>query len=198
MLTVPQPLDWELQSYMDRSVIWHPRVYKNFSESPEFATHSRSQSLHWYSLPFEEAQLEKFPQREGIYLVIHRYMCLDSLHHDLILYLGEATDLRARVRQHWKTAQQPTDDSLLRNAGRHADRLKLLFEVFDPLAIQYCTLEASQDERRQLERQLIGLFDPPFNVRHRPTPQGEPLLKLVGRIAAHPGTPQPAFSDTDR
>ena len=29
MLTSPQPLDWKLQSYVDSSILWHPRVYSN-------------------------------------------------------------------------------------------------------------------------------------------------------------------------
>ena len=40
MLTSPRPLDWALQSYVDRSVIWHPQVYNGFTEAPGFAASS--------------------------------------------------------------------------------------------------------------------------------------------------------------
>ena len=195
MLTAPRPLDWTLQSYIDRSVIWHPQVYNGFREAPGFASQLRPQSLHWHTLPFEEAQLDKISQQGGIYVLMRRYECLDSLHQEIILYLGEATSLRARLRKHLDSAREPLKDSqLLSDFGRHPDRLKLLFELFQPLVIRYCTLDASQEERRELEKQLIGLLDPPFNLKHRPVPRGQPLLGRPGRIPARAGSPQPAFS----
>ena len=192
MLTSPQPLDWKLQSYIDTSILWHPRVYSNFGGPPEFTSQPHPQPLNWNILPFEEVQLDKIPRREGIYLIIHRYECLDSLQLNLTLYVGEATNLRERLRKHMDTARQSTND--LKSPTLHRDRLKLLFRLFHSLSIQYCTLKSTQEEREDLEKQLIGLLDPPFNKKHRTVPRGQAILMRPGTIFANPGKPRPAFS----
>ena len=95
-------------------------------------------------------------------MMLHRYEHLAAVKQDIILYLGEATNLRDRFRQHLATARQSAQESQLPSDPKtHTERMKLLFKLFTSLKIQYCTLEFSQEERRQLERQLIGLFDPP-------------------------------------
>ena len=195
MLTSPQPLDWDVQAHVGYSIVWHPTVYRNFEGQPESTSHPRPNPVDWNRLPFEDAQLDKIPPREGIYMMVHRYEHLAAVQHDIVLYLGEATNLRDRLRQHLVTARQSDQDSQIpENPSRHSDRMKLLFRLFSSLTIQYCTLEFSQEERRQLERQLIGLFDPPFNLHHRAVPRGRPLLGRPGTMKAVPGRPQPAFS----
>ena len=196
MLTSPQPLDWSLQAYIGPSLVWHPRVYDNFEGLPESTSHPEGQQLKWNVLPFEEAQLDKIPQRGGIYIMLHQHEYLATGKQDIILYVGEATNLRERLRQHIEMAQESALDSQPHDDPKtHSERLKLLFRLFASLKIQYCTIEFAQDERRQLERQLIGLFDPPFNINHRPTPKGHPMLSRPGALGVVTGTEQPAFSN---
>ena len=195
MLTWPQPLDWDLQPHVGCSIVWHPGVYRNFAGQPESTTSPLSKPLVWNQLPFEDAQLDKIPGRKGgIYMMLHQYEYLGAVNH-IVLYVGEAANLRERMHQHLSAARQAAQDSqFINDPSRHSDRLKLLFRIFNPLTIQYCTVEFRQEERRHLERQLIGLFDPPFNVHHRAAPRGSPMLSRPRTIPVVAGRQQPAFS----
>ena len=196
MLTSPQPLDWSLQAYIGPSIVWHPGVYGNFEGRPESTTRPQGQELRWIVLPFEDAQIDKIPQRGGIYMMFHQHKYLASAQQDIVLYIGEATDLRDRLNEHLKMARKSAEDSQPHDDPKtHNDRLKLLFKLFPSLTIHFCILEFSQEERKQLERQLIGLFDPPFNLHHRPAPRGRPMVSRPGALSVVTGREQPAFSN---
>ena len=193
MLVSPRSLDWKRQPNMGPSIVWHPSVYNNFADPLQSTLQPLMQLPHWETLPFEDAQIEKIPQRSGIYVMVYQYRVLAVANQEVILYLGETEDLRDRVRQHLSTSRQSLQGPIQVAPKTHDERMKLLFRIYTPLSIRYCPLDLPTEERLQLERELIGLFDPPFNVKHRPVPQGRPMLSRPGTIAATTGSPRPAF-----
>ena len=195
MLTSPQALDWNRLPHIGDRIIWTSEAYGHLRG--RFASTSTSQSgvMSWYQLPFEDAQVEKFPQQGGIYIFTFTFYCLEFLEHKMILYLGEAGNLRNRLRQHLQTSQ--LTEAQLNQSKRttpHEKRLWSLFTSFQNLVVNYCTLDIPQDERRVLERQMIGVLDPPFNWQHRARPRGQPLVGRPGAIPYTARPSRPAFS----
>ena len=190
MLTSPQPLDWNRLPYISDSIIWTSQTYRQLSE--RFASNSTPQAgvMDWHQLPFEKVQLEKFPERGGIYIFTYNFRCLEFLDQRMLLYLGEAGNLRARLDRHWRISQ------LAEASGRplHEKRLWTLFTSFNNLLVTYCTLDIPQDERKDLERQMIGVLDPPFNWVHRARPRRQGLVGRPGAISFSAGAARPAFA----
>ena len=93
------------------------------------------------------------------------------------MYIGEAGNLHDRLKEHFETSQKgPTTVSLERPIPIHEERLRHLFTTFETLTVRYHVIKATQDERKTLERTLICLLDPPFNLNHRPKPTGVPTV----------------------
>ena len=57
-----------------------------------------------------------------------------------------------------------------------------MFSSFPNLDVLYRTLSLSEHERKELERNLISLLDPPFNWQHRARPRTKPIIGR-GRVA---------------
>ena len=191
MLTSPNKLDWTKLRLYGSSIVWTPEVYQEFDIQLASTTNPSIGRIEWHQLPFEPAQEDKFPQRGGIYILTYNYRCLASLPQEVVLYLGESGNLRTRMKQHLEEAKQSRQarTGLVRKAATYEERMRLLFASLDTPMVRFCTLDLPQDERRDLERGLIGLLDPPFNREHRPKPKGQPMVERFGALVPQPGRP---------
>ena len=195
MLIAPQPLDWDSQAHIGATTVWYPGVYDRFQGAPAFSSQSSPQALHWEQLPFEEAQLDKIPEQSGLYLIFRGFDCLGLTDREYILYIGESGNLRARLKRHLDSARDIPDGHYVPNPSRHSDRMRSMFALFESLTLYFCPVNCTADERKELEKQLIGLLDPPFNWRHRPRPKHNPLIRRPGTIPVQASSPSPAFSN---
>ena len=110
------------------------------------------------------------------------------------MYVGEAENLRARLGNHIETAQGTRrNTSRDRSLRTHKDRLSHLFSTFEHLTMRYCAMNLPEDERLELERNLISLLDPPFNWQHRPRLTLAPTVGRPGSIPTKPREATPAF-----
>ena len=193
MLISPQALDWNRLPRIGDRIVWTSETYGHFSRRFASASVPEAGAMDWQELPFEESQLDKIPRRGGIYLFTFTFHCLEFLRQDMILYLGEAGNLQTRVGQHWLTSRAALESGQSTNPVNHDQTMKLLFASFRNLMVSFCALNIPQDERRALERQMIGVLDPPFNWHHRPRPSGQPMVGRPGPNLLTTRAPQPAF-----
>jgi excinuclease ABC subunit C len=104
------------------------------------------------------SDLAKLPASPGVYLFVDR--------RGRLLYVGRASNLRARVRSYW-------------NAGLHRPGFRRMVRGVARILVEPCV---SEHEAALLERMLLERLDPPFNrttgieaiagVRVRVTPPG--------------------------
>ena len=196
MLIKNQPLDWKRLQHIGTSITWEADTYNHFKAKPDDSQNPTATEMEWHSLPFEEVQLDKFPERPGVYAFTFKYLCLGFPEREIILYVGEAENLRSRLEQHVKLAKVELQNiNQIRPVKTHTKRLKYLFSTFEGLAVRYCAVNATEEERMNLEKDLIGLLDPPFNWLHRPRPTREPTIGRPGTILINPAAATPAFAN---
>ena len=195
MLTLPQALDWKRQSYIRLRVTWEAATYRHYQDQLIITPELGAGENEWFSLPFADGQLDKFPTRGGFYAFTYKYACLGFPEQDIVLYIGETNNLRERLGNHMGKRQEASQGiTPVRPLPAHTDRLKYLFSTFEPLTVRFCPIKLNQKERRELERILISLLDPPFNLKHRPTPVGEPIVGKLYTIQVKEGTGTSAFT----
>ncbi len=199
MLRLPQPLDWNRLRHLSTQITWQADTYQYFERDPIRTGEITEPGTEWESLPFDESQLGKFPERGGFYAFSFTYACLGFPKQEIILYVGEAANLRNRLSQHFETAK--TKPKALANADQltdHTSRLAHLFTTFQQLTVRYCAITLPQEERRDLERNLISLLDPPYNLRSRAKPARVPVIEPPsGLIATTAKAAKPAFETRD-
>ena len=183
------PLNWNRAPHVSARITWTAEVYEHLSgECPAIEP-------PWRSLPFEVVHLDKLPPRSGLYAITYAYQCLGFPKQEIIMYVGEADNLQSRFSEYKSIASaNPIRKAQQAKPQNRRLRLRYLFTKFDKLSVQYCTTEASQEERKNAERELISLLDPPFNWRHRPNPITEPTIGHPSDgILMNPMTAQSAF-----
>ena len=194
MLTLPPALDWPRQQFIGIRVIWDATIYRTYNDPPVMHPSPPPIDTEWHGLPFGEGQVDKFPQRSGLYAFTYKYSCLGFPEQDMVMYIGEAGNLRTRLKQHFETSQKgPPATSLERPLRGSDERLRHLFSTFEGLIVRYRVINATPKERRALERALISLLDPPFNWQHRPKPTGVPAVGPTGPIPVKEGKLTSAF-----
>ena len=168
MLTSPQALDWNRLPHISNRIIWTSETYQQLSGRFVSTSAPHAGVMDWRRLPFESSQLDKFPNGGGIYIFTFTFNCLEFFEQEMVLYLGEAESIQNRMRQHWQTSQgRAPQISASGQRSTHLQRMGFLFSSFQKLKVSYCVLGISADERKELERQMIGVLDPPFNWEHR-------------------------------
>ena len=195
MLELPQPLDWNRLRHLSLQIMWQADTYKHFEKDPVDREKVAEPGTEWQSLPFEEIQLDKFPARGGLYAFSFSYACLGFPEQEIIMYVGEAANLRSRLSQHFETAR--TVPQPLESADQltdHASRLAHLFTTFKGLMVRYCAVTLSPSERRDFERNLISLLDPPYNRKSRARPGLRPVIEPPSGLIPTTAKPaKPAF-----
>ena len=194
METKPQALDWTRLNHTGTRIVWEAATYRHFKDPSSDGSSPPTSSRAWVSLPFEKAHVDKLPEGGGIYAFAYTYRCLGFPEQEIIMYVGEAENLRARLGQHIGTIQGTRrNTSTAPSLGTHTGRLRHLFLTFENLTINYCAMNLPEDERLELERNLISLLDPPFNWKHRPRPKLAPTVGRPGSILTNPRKATPAF-----
>lgn len=194
METKPQALDWKRLNHIGTGIVWEAATYRHFKDPLTAGSAPAASGREWVSLPFEKSQVDKLPQGGGIYALAYIYKCLGFPEQEIIMYVGEAENLRSRLGNHIDTAQGTRrNTSKDRSLRTHKDRLSHLFLTFEHLTMRYCAMNLREDQRLELERNLISLLDPPFNWKHRPRPTLAPTIGRPGSILTKPGDATPAF-----
>ena len=195
MFTLPPALDWSRQQFIRMTVVWDATIYRGYKNPPTINPSPPPQDEKWHSLAFDKTQLDKFPKRGGIYAFIYRYSCLGFPEQGVVLYVGEAGNLYNRFKGHFRTSEKGAlGISPERPLPDHEERLKYLFSTFEGLTVRYRVIDATQKERREFERTLINLLDPPFNWKNRPKPTENPVVGQRPRIPVKEGVSFTAFS----
>ena len=195
MLKLPQALDWKRLSFIGNRVTWEAKTYERYRDQPVVQPDQAASGTTWNCLPFEAVQIDKFPTRGGMYAFTYTISCLGFPEQDVVMYVGEAQNLRNRLDRHLKTSREGSENTnSIRTLDRDVDRLRYLFSTFKGLTVHYCPMDLTQKDRRELERNLISLLDPPFNVIHKPAPRGEPIVRRK-RFLAKAGNTAPAFAN---
>lgn len=190
----PLTLDWQRLRYVGSTIRWDASIYQHFSMTHVPSLKPKQIGQLWHRLPFESIQLDKFPIRAGIYALAYTYNCLSFPAQEIILYIGQASNLRKRLCRYLRDFRHPIMQDHSRPSTRK-ERLNFMFSTFNPLHVYYCTLEGSEQERIELERNLVGLLDPLFNWQHKPRPMAGPIIGRPGKVSVATGLRQPAFSD---
>ena len=188
-----QPLDWARLNHIGTRITWEDATYQHFKDQASTNTAPAASGMGWIYLPFESVHLDKLPELSGIYAFSYTYRCLGFPEQQIIMYVGETGNLRDRLKQHMGTAEGTHEGNQAARPDPHADRLRYLFSTFQNLTMIYHTLNVTQDERWDLERNLINLLDPPFNWKHRPRPGTAPTIGRPGKILTNPRAAAPAF-----
>ncbi len=197
MATQPQPLDWTRLNHIGTRITWEAQTYQHFKDQVKTSPAYSASGLDWVCLPFESAHMDKLPVAGGIYAFSYTYGCLGFPEQKIIMYVGETENLRSRLNEYMGiyigiSEGIPEDDPAAR-PNRRNDRLRHLFSTFEKLEMLYCTLNLTEDERCDLERNLINLLDPPFNWAHRPKPKRAPTIGRPGTILTNPTVATSAF-----
>ena len=150
------PIDLNRARHVSARITWAAEVYQHY-----IGGHPAIEPP-WRCLPFDIPQLDKLPPRSGLYAITYKYQCLGFTEQEIVMYIGEADNLQSRFVNEYKAiaTSNPVENTQSANPKRRQDRLQHLFTKFDNLLVHYCTTEASQEERRSVERELIGLLDP--------------------------------------
>ena len=196
MTTSPLPIDWSLLQHIGSRITWTATTYQHFGTNLAVSPSPTPPESGWYRLPFEPVQLDKLPERQGLYAFVYTYLCLGFPEQQIVLYLGETENLRNRLGNYNIQIQKRTGKAKIDNlANTREERLDLMFSQFHDLELLYCTLELTKWERKHLERNLIRLLDPPFNWHHRAIPKIPPIIGRPGGISTRTGQRRPAFQN---
>ena len=191
MTTLPLALNWKRLPHVGTKITWTAETYQHLSAPP-----SKANEPKWRSLPFEPIQMDKLPARSGFYAFVYIYHCLGFPKQEIIMYVGESSNLRKRFKEYEKLAEgEPEGGDPSNPSENRRERLKYLFATFKNLTVRYCTTKVSQEERRETEQDLISLLDPPFNWKHRATPTQAPIIGRPGSILVKTKDAEPAFAD---
>lgn len=194
MMTQPIPVDWTRIDQIGTRIVWENAAYQHFKDGPEVNPAPTTGGAAWIRLPFEPVHVDKLPELGGLYAFSYTYRCLGFLEQEIIMYVGEAENLRTRLNQYMGIANGISGGNSPATRPRtRIERIRHLFSTFQDLAMLYRTLNLTQDERRALERNLINLLDPPYNWQHRPSLRARPTIGRPGTILATSGDATPAF-----
>ena len=105
MLVSPPALNWTQAQLIGHRIVWTSEAYESFRHPFQPSSPSSISTMVWHKLPFERVQLDKFPLGPGLYTFTYEYPCLGCMPQELILYVGEARSLQARMRNHLTTKQ---------------------------------------------------------------------------------------------
>ena len=194
MLTSTQPLDWARLSYVGSRITWTAATYQHLRSKLAVSSDPTKSGTEWYRLPFEPVQLDKLPTRSGIYAFAYTYLCLGFPEQEIILYVGEAGNLQNRFKGYFREREKELGDIGVDNPPKsHEERLRLMFSWYQNLNVLFCTPSIALKQRRELERNLISLLDPPFNWNHRVKPKTRPIIDRLGPISVTPLPKRAAF-----
>ena len=193
MSTQPLPLDWKVQPHISSRIMWDASVYRHFKASGSVSLSPTPSDPPWYCLRFEPNERDKFPERDGIYAFTYTHKSLGFPTQEIVLYIGEAENLRKRFRTYFDALENGVISSN-DPPNTYPGRIGFMVSTFRNLYVRYRTLDGDKPLRKQLERNLIGLLDPPFNWMHRARPKMAPIFGRPGStIPVKPKTKQSAF-----
>ena len=100
MLKLPQALDWTRLDHIGTRIAWTGVTYNHLKSEPTASSNPTANGTEWHRLPFHPVQLDKFPQRSGVYAFAYTYLCLAFPEQEIILYVGEAENLHSRLHDY--------------------------------------------------------------------------------------------------
>ncbi len=111
-------------------------------------------NLDWQYQKFVEANQNMIPSRPGVYMFIVRPRSANIEYHSIILYFGEATNLRKRFKQYIaeRDGVKPTD-------RKH---IKAMLNIYKN-RVEFAFTTLGRYQITQVEDLLIDAFDPCCN-----------------------------------
>ena len=188
----PGSLAWRSQAFLDRSTIWIETVYQHFQTRPQVGPPRRSISPRWHKLPFDDTQVVKIPKSSGLYMFLSEHEIWSTFCFTAVLYVGETRSLRRRFNQYLEKKSRVVKQSIpsIISPAEEERGISALFAYYSRLTFCFCEVDVYENDRKELERQLIGVFDPPINSYSRPNPRGPALTPLRRVLTARLGSPR--------
>lgn len=189
----PGSLEWRSQAFLDRSTVWIDNVYRHFETNLQVGPPRRLISLSWHKLPFDDTQVVKIPKSSGLYMFLSEHRIWSAFSFTVVLYVGETSSLQRRFNQYLNEeirVERQRVPSRISDLPEEERVISALFTYYSRLTFCFCEVDADNNDRKELERQLIGVFDPPINSYSRPNPRGPALTPHRRGLTARLGSPR--------